>query len=155
MQIIYSDSEDQPGYKKACTSGVFNLRRPRHRPSAVIQVTCTKDIVEAIQIAHQQKCQIAVRSGGHSMAVWSLHEKSILLDLGSWKELKIDPETMIAQVTPSATSKELNDALIEHELIFPGGHCPDVGLGGYMLQGGMGWNARVFLFFFFFSLLFD
>ena len=27
--------------------------------------------------------------------------------------------------------------------MFPGGHCPDVGLGGFLLQGGMGWNCRV------------
>jgi FAD/FMN-containing dehydrogenase len=27
--------------------------------------------------------------------------------------------------------------------MFPGGHCPDVGLGGFVLQGGMGWNCKV------------
>ena len=26
---------------------------------------------------------------------------------------------------------------------FAGGHCPDVGLGGFLLQGGMGWNCKV------------
>ena len=25
---------------------------------------------------------------------------------------------------------------------FPGGHCPTVGIGGFLLQGGQGWNAR-------------
>lgn len=42
-----------------------------------------------------------------------------------------------------ATGKELNDALAVHGLFFPGGHCPDVGLGGFLLQGGMGWNCAV------------
>jgi hypothetical protein len=23
-----------------------------------------------------------------------------------------------------------------------GGHCPTVGIGGFLLQGGMGWNCR-------------
>jgi FAD/FMN-containing dehydrogenase len=26
--------------------------------------------------------------------------------------------------------------------MFAGGHCPDVGLGGFLLQGGMGWNCK-------------
>ena len=28
--------------------------------------------------------------------------------------------------------------------MFPGGHCPTVGLGGYLLQGGFGWNSRLY-----------
>ena len=26
--------------------------------------------------------------------------------------------------------------------MFPGGHCPTVGIGGFLLQGGFGWNSR-------------
>jgi FAD/FMN-containing dehydrogenase len=33
--------------------------------------------------------------------------------------------------------------LAEHDLFFPAGHCIGVGLGGYLLQGGFGWNGRV------------
>ncbi|KAI9926163.1 hypothetical protein ASPWEDRAFT_174886 [Aspergillus wentii DTO 134E9] len=142
MQILNSESEDPTSYETACLDGVFNLRRPPHRPSAVIQVTSTDDILEGVRLAHERKCQIAVRSGGHSMAVWSLHDGSILLDLGKWKELAVDPEKRIATATPSITSEELNDAAMKHGFVFPGGHCPDVGLGGFMLQGGMGLNAR-------------
>jgi FAD/FMN-containing dehydrogenase len=32
--------------------------------------------------------------------------------------------------------------LAERGRFFPGGHCPTVGLGGFLLQGGQGWNAR-------------
>ncbi|MFM2327226.1 MAG: hypothetical protein RIR31_1428, partial [Bacteroidota bacterium] len=32
--------------------------------------------------------------------------------------------------------------LQKHGLLFPGGHCPTVGIGGFLLQGGQGWNAR-------------
>ena len=36
----------------------------------------------------------------------------------------------------------LNGLLLQHGFMFPGGHCPDVGLGGFLLQGGMGWNCK-------------
>ena len=29
-------------------------------------------------------------------------------------------------------------------LFFPGGHCKGVCLGGYLLQGGYGWNSRIY-----------
>lgn len=143
MHIVNRESEDPTKYEMACLNGIFNLRRPPHRPIAVIKVTSADDIVESMRLAHQRQCQIAVRSGGHSMAVWSLRPDSLLLDLGKWKELTIDTDRSIATATPSITSKELNDAAMQHGLMFPGGHCPDVGLGGFLLQGGMGLNARV------------
>lgn len=32
--------------------------------------------------------------------------------------------------------------LYEHNLFFPAGHCKGVCIGGYLLQGGYGWNGR-------------
>lgn len=44
---------------------------------------------------------------------------------------------------PAVTSGGLNEFLARGGRMFPGGHCPDVGLGGFLLQGGMGWNCKV------------
>lgn len=67
---------------------------------------------------------------------------------------------MTATVSPSTTGKMLNEALGPLGLMFNGGHCvsrsmnararrsltppeqPDVGVGGFLLQGGQGWCAR-------------
>ena len=38
--------------------------------------------------------------------------------------------------------QEFSPFLRRHGLVFPGGHCSTVGLGGYLLQGGQGWNSR-------------
>lgn len=143
MQTLWRDSGDEAAYESARLKNVFNLRRPTHRPLAAIQATCAADVLKGVELARSQKCQVAVRSGGHSIPVWSLHPDSILIDLGNWKETEVNPGARIAIATPSITSKELNSALATHGLMFPGGHCPDVGLGGFMLQGGMGWNSRV------------
>ena len=37
---------------------------------------------------------------------------------------------------------ELAPFLAERGRAFPGGHCASVGLGGYLLQGGQGWDGR-------------
>lgn len=37
---------------------------------------------------------------------------------------------------------DLDPYLAELGRFFNGGHCPTVGIGGFLLQGGMGWNCR-------------
>lgn len=75
----------------------------------------------------------------------SYGDNSILIDLGDWKEVAV--ESTITRVTTSVTGQELNHYSRTHYgLMFPAGHCPDVGLGGFLLQGGQGWNCRVIRF---------
>ena len=44
---------------------------------------------------------------------------------------------------PGVKGEDLGAALRAHGLFFPGGHCPTVCVGGYLLQGGFGWNGRL------------
>ncbi|GAM35790.1 hypothetical protein TCE0_017r04386 [Talaromyces pinophilus] len=143
LQIIWRDSADKATYEDARVGRVFNHRRPHRFPLAVVKASSVDDIQAAVKLAIEKNCRVAVRSGGHSWAVWSVRDQSILIDLGNYKELEVDEENRLARATPSVTGKELNGRLIsEYGLMFPGGHCPDVGLGGFLLQGGMGWNCR-------------
>ncbi|KAK3401927.1 hypothetical protein B0T20DRAFT_369773 [Sordaria brevicollis] len=54
-----------------------------------------------------------------------------------------DEETKVVACPPGMTGRELNEYLEKRGgRMFAGGHCPDVGLGGFLLQGGMGWNCK-------------
>lgn len=72
-----------------------------------------------------------------------MRDDAVLIDLGKYQQIEVDESKMMAYVSPSTTGKMLNAYLSERGLMFCGGHCPDVGLGGFLLQGGMGWNCRV------------
>jgi FAD/FMN-containing dehydrogenase len=86
--------------------------------------------------------KIAIRAGGHSWAAWSVRDEGILLDLKHLNKIKFNKKTKIAQVQPAVKGgMELNPFLKEHGRMFCGGHCPTVGVGGFLLQGGQGWNA--------------
>ena len=51
---------------------------------------------------------------------------------------------MTAVVAPGCPgNRPARRSSAEHDLFFPGGHCVGVALGGYLLQGGFGWNGRV------------
>ena len=68
----------------------------------------------------------------------------MLIDVSRLKEIGVNPDARIATAGPGAFGGELNEMLKEHGLMFPGGHAPTVGLGGYLLQGGFGWNSRLY-----------
>src|SRR6185295_289866 len=68
---------------------------------------------------------------------------SLLIDLRGLREMTVDAPALTATVSPALRGgQDLGPALRSHGLAFPGGHCSTVGLGGYLLQGGQGWNSR-------------
>ncbi|KAI9036824.1 FAD-binding oxidoreductase [Aspergillus affinis] len=145
MPTIWRAKDSKEAYDSARIHNVFNMERPSHFPRAIVKATCAQDVIDAVQtaITEPERCQVAVRSGGHSFFVWSLHDNSILVDLGDWKEMAVDANTGIAEVTPGVTGAELNQYLRSHHgMFFPVGHYPDVALGGFLLHGGQGWNCR-------------
>lgn len=67
----------------------------------------------------------------------------MVVDFGNYHEMEYDEETGVVRVSSSTTSADLTAFLHPKGRMFAGGHCGDVGLGGFLLQGGMGWNSRV------------
>ncbi|EKG10776.1 FAD linked oxidase [Macrophomina phaseolina MS6] len=142
LPITWKAGSDVQTYEKARIGRVFNHRRPDRYPIAVIEAKEESHIVEAVRLAREKNCRLSVRSGGHSWAAWSVRDGAILLDLGQYKQIDLDEKTGIVQVSPSTTGRMLNGFLTTKGRLFAGGHCPDVGLGGFLLQGGMGWNCK-------------
>ena len=133
----------EAGFDDACVGRIFNARRPARRPAAVLLAASEADVCAGVRLAAAEGRQVCVRSGGHSWAAWSLREDALLIDLGGLRELAYDPATEIARASPSIKGgDELAPLLDAHGRVFPGGHCPSVGLGGFLLQGGQGWNSR-------------
>lgn len=143
LPIIWRSDADTEAYERARIDRVFNRRRPKRYPIAVVEATQESHIVDAVCLAIERNCRVSIRSGGHSWAAWSVRDDAILVDLGNYHETNLDDKTGIVRVSPSTTGRMLNNFLSERGLMFAGGHCPDVGLGGFLLQGGMGWNCRV------------
>ena len=133
----------EPGYEEARVGRVFNARRPERYPAGVVMAESEDDIVAAVRLARDRGLQVSVRAGGHSWAAWSVRDDALLIDLGGIREMTYDPDTGIATATPAVKGgAELVPFLTSHGRAFPGGHCPSVGIGGFLLQGGQGWNGR-------------
>jgi FAD/FMN-containing dehydrogenase len=133
----------RPGYEDARTGRVFNGRHPDRYPAAVLLAETEDDVVAGVRLARARGWPVSVRSGGHSWAAWSVRDDALLIDLGGLRDIRYDPATGIAAVRPAVRGgTELAPYLAARGRAFPGGHCESVGLGGFLLQGGQGWNSR-------------
>jgi FAD/FMN-containing dehydrogenase len=131
------------GFDDAAVSGIFNGRRPSRRPAVVLRAASTADVTACVRLAKAEGLRVAVRAGGHSWAAWSLREDTLLIDLAAFTGMSYDEDTGTVTAGPAVRGGlDLDPFLASRGRFFAGGHCPTVGLGGFLLQGGMGWNCR-------------
>jgi FAD/FMN-containing dehydrogenase len=131
------------GYEDARRDAVWNELKPDRYPEAIVLATSEQDVVEGVRYARERDLKVKARSGGHSWTASGVRDGALLIDLSRMDGVQFDAETQIARVQPGARGRDLNGLLAEHGLFFPSGHCPTVGLGGFLLQGGWGWLSRV------------
>ena len=132
-----------PGYEEARAGRIFNARRPERYPAAILLASDAEDVATGVKWARSRQKAVSIRSGGHSWAAWSLRDDALLIDLGNLNGLDYDEAAGVLTAGPAARGGlDVAPFLAERGRAFPGGHCPTVGLGGYLLQGGQGWNSR-------------
>ncbi len=129
-----------PNYNLWRGSMIWYKFKPNRYPDTIIQAQSEQDVIDAVNYARTNGLMISVRSAGHNPAKAVLREGGILLDISPLQKVEVDTATNTAWVQPGIRSEELNEATLEHGLVFPSAHTGLVGLGGYLLGGGNGWN---------------
>lgn len=138
---IFYRGED--GYETARRQTVWNSLLPERFPDLIVQATDADDVVEAVRYARANGHQIGIRSGGHSWVASHLRDGGLLLDVSRLDHCSVDPDRMTARVGPGKVASVFATELDPAGLFFPSGHCEGIRLGGYLLQGGYGWNSKV------------
>ena len=129
-------------YESKRQDAIWNAVVPSRFPDAIASPSSRAEVVELVRSAAASGTRIGIKSGGHSWRGAGIRDGGLLLDLGRLQRIEVLPEEGIALAEPGATHQMLADAIVPHGLAFPTGHCPTVGLGGYLLAGGFGWNKR-------------
>ncbi|HEX7739920.1 MAG TPA: FAD-binding oxidoreductase [Marmoricola sp.] len=130
------------GYDAARRATMWNAFVPDRYPEAVVLAATVEDVVAAVRRAKREGWAVGVRSGGHSWAGNHVRDGGLLLDLSGLDECRVDVAARTAVVGPGKSGHLLAAELGRVGLSFPVGHCEGVCLGGYLLQGGFGWNGR-------------
>jgi FAD/FMN-containing dehydrogenase len=133
--ILLPDSE---GYN---TAREVNNALYDKRPIAIVRAADAADVARTVTLAAETGVELAIKSGGHSVAGHS-NTDGILLDLGAMRGLHIDPERRLAWAQPGLTAGEYTNAAGAHGLATPFGDTGSVGIAGLTLGGGIGFLVR-------------
>src|ERR1700761_4644819 len=131
------------GYEEARRDTVWNSILPQRFPDVIVQACDREDVVATIRYARAHGHRVGIRSGGHSWTASHLRDGGVLLDVSRLDHCEVDTDAMTARVGPGKVASEFANELDAEGLFFPAGHCEGIRLGGYLLQGGYGWNSKV------------
>ncbi len=135
---------DDPGYESARRSVLWRTNVPQRFPDSIVQAGSVDDVVAAVRAAKAAGQRVSVRSGGHSWSGNHVRDGGVLIDVSRLKAFSVDQASMNATAEPGIGGSVLLAELMKRGLFFPVGHCRGVCIGGYLLQGGFGWNGRAF-----------
>ena len=127
------------GYDEARTVFYGGIDR---RPAVIVRVADATDVAHVVSLARETGLELAVRSGGHSVAGHSVSEGGIVLDLSDMKALDIDAERRTAWAETGLTAGEYTTAAGAYGLATGFGDTGSVGIGGITLGGGVGYLVR-------------
>ncbi len=130
---------EDPEYDDARTVFYGGIDR---RPAAIARAASAANVSLVVRLARESGLELAVRSGGHSVAGHGVSEGGIVLDLAEMKGIDVDVEDRTAWAETGLTALEYSSATAAHGLATGFGDTGSVGIGGITLAGGVGYLAR-------------
>jgi FAD/FMN-containing dehydrogenase len=113
-------------------------------PALVVQPTGVADIQHAINFAREREMLLAVKCGGHSWSGKSTCDGGMLLDLSTFRNVRVDPARRRAYVAGGSLLGELDRESMAQGLVTTAGTVSHTGVSGLTLGGGFGRVARRF-----------
>jgi FAD/FMN-containing dehydrogenase len=114
------------------------------RPAVIVRPADAAQVARVVSIARESGLELAVRSGGHSLAAHGVVDGGIVLDLHDLRGLEIDPQQRVAWAQTGLTAGEYTTLAAEHGLATGFGDTASVGIGGLTLGGGVGYLSRAY-----------
>ena len=130
--------------RRRASVGSSTRAGPTAIPAAVLEALDADDVVAGVRLARERGWKVSVRSGGHSLGGLEPARRRAAdrprQPCATWRTTRRPASS--PPVRPRQGALELAPFLTERGRAFPGGHCAGVGIGGFLLQGGQGWNGR-------------
>jgi len=109
------------------------------RPALIARCRNPADIRDAVKLARDQKLEVAIRGGGHSVAGRATVDGGLMIDLSLMQGIHVDPKARTARAQGGVTWNGFNRETQSHGLATTGGVVSSTGIAGLTLGGGLGW----------------
>ncbi|MBI5311415.1 MAG: FAD-binding oxidoreductase [Actinobacteria bacterium] len=119
----------------------FNLLIDQH-PTAIVYAESPEDVQATIRFAKRAGLRVAPQGTTHNSGPLGPLRDTILLRTTRMKGVTIDTERRVARAQAGAVWGDVTPLLEGTGLAALHGSSPTVGIVGYSLGGGLGWQAR-------------
>lgn len=127
------------GYERAALPN--NLRFEDVRPEGVAYCQSAEMVSDVLNWCLDYDVPFAIRGGGHSYAGYSTG-RDLVIDMSRMNRISAPAEDGTVTVEAGALNGEVYDALKATGRMITHGRCPSVGVAGFLLGGGIGFNMR-------------
>lgn len=118
-----------------------NLRYRRVQPMAIAPCASSEMVAAVIAWCRGQDIPFAIRGGGHSYAGHST-TAGVMIDTSPMNSVVYDEATGRVTFGAGARNSHVALGLRKAGRIITHGRCPSVGIAGFLLGGGIGFNMR-------------
>ena len=112
------------------------------RPAVIARCADVADVIAAVNFGRDSSLLVAVRGGGHNGAGLGSCDDGLVIDLGSMKGVRVDPERRTIRVGAGCTQGDVDHAAHAFGLAVPAGIVSTTGVAGLTLGGGHGYLSR-------------
>ena len=112
-------------------------------PELIVYCVCESDVLECLAVARRYRLWVAVRSGGHSTAGYSVNS-GMVVDVSEMSGVVLDAPNQRVHVLPGTDFDHFNGAMNHTGWHVPTGACGSVHVSGFVQGGGYGYTSRAF-----------
>jgi hypothetical protein len=112
------------------------------RPALIARCVDVADVIAAVQYGRENKLLTAIRGCGHNGPGLGTCNDGLVIDLGSMKSVRVEPESRTVRVEPGCSSSDVDHATHAFGLAVPLGIVGSTGVAGLTLGGGSGYLTR-------------
>ncbi|KAH8669174.1 hypothetical protein BX600DRAFT_480934 [Xylariales sp. PMI_506] len=121
----------------------FTAQHRETVPMCAVQPRTPEAVALAVRSVRDNQCAFAIKSGGHSTTEGSSSvDDGIVVDLRYLNQITISDDRETVSLGPGARWGDVYQYLEPHGLLVVGGRAFDVGVGGFILGGGLSYLSR-------------
>jgi FAD/FMN-containing dehydrogenase len=117
--------------------GVHNALCSDRYPDFVALPETTMDVVTLVRAAKTYGLEISVKSGGHSYICNGIKHGGLNIDLRRMNKVELKPDNRSVVLGPGSNWGRVASFLPEDNFTVVHGQCLEVGVGGFLMGGGM------------------
>ncbi|OQE22999.1 hypothetical protein PENSTE_c009G04607 [Penicillium steckii] len=137
-------AQDTIGYS-SFTDSFWSVQQEEVQPHCVFRPTKNTDISTAVLLSRLTGCEFAARSGGHAAFTGSSSSPGgISIWFKDMDAVTLNEDQSVASIEPGNNWLSIYSALEPYGLATVGGRAASIGVGGFVLGGGISYHSNLY-----------